>query len=158
MLMYCAKMIYGFRRVRSANHWFAKRTLQEVRTANPTEEKQALHRPEIEEFDHVLIEYLLRLRVGEGKAHLVDHLGAHADPFAPAGGAGFFLDFFAQRVAEGGLGEPRADAAAAVAEDFALADWSFGFGFFQFGDGGAGILEHFDHVVAGHHVAALVGE
>src|SRR5882672_6929182 len=77
-------------------------------------------RPQIQKLNHVLVENFLRLRIREGEAHFVDHLGAHADPFAPAGGAGFVLDFVTKSVAERALGEAGADSAAAAAEGFAF--------------------------------------
>src|SRR5215218_6375357 len=70
---------------------------------------------EVQELADVLVPHLLRLRVRQRQAQLVDHFGPVADRFAPAGGADVLEDLAPEVAAEGLRGKLRPDLAAALA-------------------------------------------
>ena len=104
-------------------------------------------------------QYFLSLRIGQGKAKLVDDLRSHADPFRASSRRNFFVDEFSLGVAERRAGHFAGDASAAIAGDLSFADRlrrSCGDG--SGGNGRTQFLQHFRHFILRHHVATRGGD
>ena len=103
----------------------------------------------------MLIEYFLRLRIGQRKTQLIDDLSPHANPFPPAISADFFLNQLSLGITENGLRKTSPHLAATIAQNLPLPDGLLRNGRGNgLGHGRAEILEHFDHFVLRHEIAA----